>query len=124
MANKGKTQLLMTFVATPDKVPEVDRLIASHGKWMAETHHRTGPHALLSYNFSKGPELANPLDPSSEPTGNTRYVLNEIYETSDGITEHWRLAQASWADFSNLVSMAASCDPQTLHAGAIAESLW
>jgi hypothetical protein len=47
MANKGKIQLLITFVATPDKVAEVDRLVASHGSWMAEGHHRPGPKALL-----------------------------------------------------------------------------
>ena len=73
MASEGKSQLLITFVATPDKVGEMDRLVSSHAKWMAETHHREGSKALLSYNFSKGPELAYPLDPGSEPTGNTRY---------------------------------------------------
>jgi hypothetical protein len=35
MANKGKTQLLMTWVASPDKVSEVDRLAESHGSFMA-----------------------------------------------------------------------------------------
>ncbi|MBV9167452.1 MAG: hypothetical protein JO342_15050, partial [Solirubrobacterales bacterium] len=75
MANEGKSQLLITFVGTPEEVGEIDRLAASHAEWMAETHHREGSKALLSYNFSKGPELANPLDPGSEPTGNTRYVL-------------------------------------------------
>jgi hypothetical protein len=124
MAHKNKVQLLITFVATPDKVAEVDRVVASHGAWMAETHHREGPKALLSYNFSKGPELSNPLDPTSEPTGNTRYVLNEIYESPAGISDHWQQAQESWADFMEMVEMVSSCNPQTLHAGSIAESLW
>ncbi len=52
---------------------------------MAKTHPRDGSTALLSYNFSKGPEWANPLDPGSETTGNTRHVLNEIYESPAGI---------------------------------------
>jgi hypothetical protein len=68
MASEGKAQLLITFVATPEKVGEVDRLVANHRGWMAETHHHDGSKALLSYNFSKGPELANPLDPGSEDT--------------------------------------------------------
>ena len=124
MAHKGKTQLLITFVATPDKVAEVDRVVASHAAWMEGTHHREGPKALLSYNFAKGPELSNPLDPSSEPTGNTRYVLNEIYESPAGIADHWQQAQASWTDFMAMVEMVGGCNPQTLHGGSIAESLW
>jgi hypothetical protein len=124
MASKGKNQLLITFVATPEKVGETDRLVASHAAWMAETHHREGSKALLSYNFSKGPELANSLDPGSEATGNTRYVLNEIYDSPDGIADHWQQAQASWDDFPALVELIASCSPQTLHAGEITASLW
>lgn len=124
MANEGKCQLLITFVATPDKVSEVDRLVASHRAWMAETHHREGSKALLSYDFSKGPELAHPLDPGSEDTGNTRYVISEIYETSDGVGDHWQQAQASWADFPAMVEMLGSCNPQTLHASEITASLW
>ena len=124
MANRGKAQLLITFVATPDKVDEVDRLIASHASWMADTHYREGSKALLSYNFSKGDELSNPLDPGSAPSGNTRYVLNEIYESPEGISDHWQQAQASWGDFGTMVNLIASCSPQTLHAGQIAASLW
>jgi hypothetical protein len=124
MANEGKSQLLITWVATPDKVGEIDRLVDSHAAWMGETHHRDGSKALLSYNIAKGPELANPLDPGSEPTGNTRYVLDEIYESPDGIGDHWQQAQASWGDFPAMVEMIASCSPQTLHAGKIDASLW
>ncbi|MBT8401903.1 MAG: hypothetical protein KJO98_15620 [Rhodothermia bacterium] len=124
MANKGKTQLLITFVATPDQVSDLDKLVASHGDWMAKTHHRDGSKALLSYNFSKGPELSNPMDPTSEPTGNVRYVLSEIYESPEGIADHWQQAQQSWADFMQMIEIISSCNPQTLHSGAIAASLW
>lgn len=124
MANKGKVQLLITFVATPEKVAEIDRLVASHAAWMKASHPREGSKALLSYDFSKGPQLASALDPGSEPTGNTRYVLSEIYESPDGIAEHWRQAQASWVDFPALVNVVSTCNPQTLHAGPIAASLW
>jgi len=124
MANKGKTQLLITWVATPDKVAEMDRLGESHGSWMAKTHHREGSNALLSYNLSKGPELENPLDPSSKSTGNTRYVLSEVYDLPAGIDNHWREAQESWSDFGAMVEMLGSCNTQTLHCGSIAQSLW
>ena len=124
MANKGKTQLLITFVASPDKVSEIDRLIESHGSWMAETHPRDGSKALLNYSFAKGSELENPLDPSSKETGNTRYVLDEVYESPAGIEEHWRRAQDSWKDFGAMVELIASCNPQTMHGGSIAQSLW
>ena len=124
MAHKGKTQLLITFIASPDKTDKIDRMVESHGSWMAETHHRDGSKALLSYNFSKGPELENPLDPSSAATGNVRYVLNEIYESPAGIEDHWAQAQKSWSDFGEMVEILASCNPQTLHAGSIAQSLW
>jgi hypothetical protein len=80
--------------------------------------------ALLSYNFAKGPELSSPLDASSEPTGNTRYVLNEVYESPAGVADHWQQAQKSWVDFMPMVEMISSCNPQTLHSGPIAESLW
>jgi hypothetical protein len=124
VAHKGKSQLLITFVATPDKGAEVDRLVASHRAWMAETHHQQGPKALLGYEFSKGPELKNPLDPTSAPTGNTRYVLSEIYESPAGIEDHWQQAQKSWKDFSAMVAIISACNPQTLHGGVITQSLW
>jgi hypothetical protein len=125
MATKSKAQLLITFVASPDQVDKIDSLVASHGAWMAKTHYKDGPKALLSYNFSKGPELANALDPGSEPTGNTRYVLNEIYESPAGIEDHWQQAPQTWGDdFAAIVEIISRSNPQTLHCGEIAESLW
>jgi hypothetical protein len=124
MAKKGKTQLLITWVASPDKVSEMDRLVESHGSFMAKTHDRDGSNALVSYDLSKGPELENPLDPSSKSTGNTRYVLSEVYTSPSGIENHWRVSQESWSDFGAMVEMLSSCDTQTLHCGSIAESLW
>jgi len=124
MAKMGKTQLLITWVASPDKVSEMDRLVESHGSWMAKAHDRDGSNALLSYDIAKGPELENPLDPSSKSTGNTRYVLSEVYESPAGIENHWRQSQESWSDFGAMVEMLGSCNTQTLHGGSIAQSLW
>lgn len=50
---------------------------------------------LRSYTISKGPELTDPLDPDSSPTGNTIFVLDEFYESPAGPVEHWRLARSS-----------------------------
>ena len=83
-----------------------------------------GPQSVAQLRLLEGAELANPLDPGSEATGNTRYVLNEIYESPDGIADHWQQAQASWADFGAMVEMIASCNPQSLHTGEVAASLW
>ena len=49
----------------------------------------------MSDKSSKGAELSTPVDPNSEPTGNTIFVLSEIYETPAGVAEHWRAASAS-----------------------------
>jgi hypothetical protein len=124
MAQVGKAHLLITLVAPAAQVAEIDRLIASHGTWMADTHHRSGPKALLSYSFSKGPELSNPLDPSSASTGSTRYVLSEVYESAAGIQEHWELAQNTWRDFGAMLGILGQCNVQTLHGGTIVQSLW
>jgi hypothetical protein len=84
MANKDKTQLITTWVVSPDQVSEIDRLAESHGSFMSKSHDREGSNALLTYDLSKGPELENPLDPSSNRTGNTRHVLSEVYDSPAG----------------------------------------
>jgi hypothetical protein len=64
-----------------DDVAEGDRIFASHGEWM-KGHPREGDVALLDYTISKGPEPSNPLDPSSEPTGKTIFVLDACMDVS------------------------------------------
>jgi hypothetical protein len=86
-----------TWVASPDKVSEVDRLVESHGSFMAKTHDRDGSNALLSYDLSKGPELENPLDPSRRPrekcrTTARRAVINwasRCQRSRNGPTCEW-----------------------------------
>ena len=82
---------------------EGDRLFRSHGPWIESTHHRTGDKALISYDVSKAAELKNPLDPNSGTTGNTCFILNEIYESEAGVADHFAQAQASWKDFPAFV---------------------
>ncbi len=124
MSHKGKIQLTLIFTATPDLVAEGDKIFESHGAWMPKDHPREGDKALLSYNIVKGPELSNALDPSSAPTGNTSYVLAEVYETEAGLAEHWKTAPENWKDFGNFVQWATKCKVTALHGSPVVQSLW
>ncbi len=124
MAHKGKIQLTFLIVSPPDLVAEGDRLFRSHGPWIEATHHRTGDKALLSYNVSKAPELSNPLDPNSAPTGNTCFILSEIYETDAGVADHFQMSESSWQDFPALVKWMEKCTVTGLPAAPIINSLW
>ena len=124
MSTKGKTQLALVIVATPDLVEEGDRIFQSHAPWMEATHHRDGDKALLSYNVSKAPELSNPLDLSSPTTGNTCFILNEIYETEAGVSDHFQQAMASWKDFQPFVDWLGKCKVTAVPSAPIFNALW
>ena len=124
MSYKGKTQLLITITATPDQVAEGDRLFRSHGPWMEATHHRDGDKALLTYNVSKAQELSNPMDLNSAPTGNTCFILNEIYESDAGVADHFQQAMTGWQDFPAFATWLEKCKVTAVPAAAIFNSLW
>ena len=124
MANKGKIQLTAIIVAPPDQVKEGDRIFQGHEPWMEATHHRTGAKALLSYTVSKAPELSNPMDLKSTPTGNTCFILTEIYETEAGVVDHLQQSTANWKDFSALGQWMAKCKVTVVAAAPIINSLW
>jgi len=121
---KGKTQITIIFTATPDLVAEGDRIFASHAKWMERTHYREGELALLRYNIVKGPELSNPMDPSSEPTGNTCFVLTEVYENPAGLEDHWKQAAENWEDFAAVGEWVSKVRVTTVHGSPVIYSLW
>ena len=123
MSQKGKIQLIYVIVSPPDQVAEGDRLFKTHATWMETTHHRSGDKALLSYNVSKAPELSNPMDASSAPTGNTCFVLNEVYETAAGVTDHFKRAGESWKDFPALGEWISKCKLTGVPAAPIFNSL-
>lgn len=124
MAHKGKIQLIYVISAPPDEVDEGDRIFQSHAYWMKATHHRNGSKALLSYDVSKVPELSNPMDPDSGPTGNTCFILSEVYESEDGVTDHFEQAMNSWEDFQSLVNWMGKCKLTGAPAAPIFNSLW
>ena len=124
MSHKGKTQLTVIMTVSPDLVGEGDRIWASNAAWMAKTHYREGELALLLYNFVKGAELSNPLDPTSAPTGNTNFVLTEVYESPAGIEDHWKQAAESWEDFGAFMEWAGKIKVVTQHGSPVIHSLW
>ncbi len=124
VANQGKIQLLLTIVCPPEHADEGRRIFESHGPWMESTHHREGNKALLSYDVSIGPELSNPMDADSEPTGRTVFILNEIYESEDGVRDHFEQATSTWAGFPALGQWLEHCEISGVLAAPIVNSLW
>lgn len=112
------------LTATPDHVAEGDRIFQSHAAWMESLHHRDGDLALVRYNVVKGPELSNPLDPGSAPTGNTSFVVHEVYETPAGLADHWTRAPGNWVDFGAFVASAGRVKVTALHGSPVVHSLW
>jgi hypothetical protein len=123
MTYHGKTQLTLIIIAPPDQVAEGDRIFKSHGSWMEATHHRTGEKALLSYNVSKETELSNPMDLNSAPTGNTCFVLTEIYESKAGVLDHFEQTM-SWVDYPAIRKWMEKCKVTFVSAASIFNSLW
>ena len=123
MSHMGKSHIVIMFTVSPDDVAEGDLIFASHGQWM-KGHPRQGDIALLEYTISKGPELANPLDPNSEPTGKTIFVLDEYYESPAGIANHWKDAMENWPDLPAIMAWAAKGTVVTMHNGTAVQALW
>ena len=124
MSHMGKSHLIIVWTVGADEVAEGDRIFASHAEWM-KGHPRDGDAALLEYTVSKGPELSNPLDPASEPTGRTTFVLDEYYESPAGIARHWQDGMANWPELSTAVpAWSAKATVVTLHNGKVVQALW
>ncbi len=124
MTYHDKIQVAAIFIAPPDQAAEGDRIWQSHASWMESTHHRTGEKALLSYNVSKAPELSDPMDVNSAPTGNTCFVLTEIYESKAGIVDHWEQTRGNWGDFPAALKWIEKCKVTFVAAASIINSLW
>ena len=122
MSQAGNSHLVIMFTVGPDEVAEGDRIFASHGEWM-KGHTREGDEALLEYSISKGPELSNPMDPSSEPTGKTIFVIDEYYASPAGIARHWQDAADNWPDMAAAVAWSAKGTVATLHNGKAVQAL-
>jgi hypothetical protein len=122
MTYHDKIQLTAIIIAPPDQAAEGDRLFQSHGAWMESTHYRSGEKALLSYNVSKMKELSGDLD--SAPTGNTCFVLTEIYESKAGVLDHIKQAHENWGDHPAFEKWLDKCKATWVPVGSIFNSLW
>jgi len=123
MSSIGKSHLVIMFTVGADDVAEGDRLFASHGEFM-KGHTREGDGALLEYSVSKGPELSNPMDPNSEPTGKTIFVIDEYYESPAGIARHWEDTSGNWSEMSSAApAWFAKATIATLHHGTAVQAL-
>lgn len=123
MNYQGKTQLTLVIVSPAEHVAEGDRIFADHREWIARTHHREGDKALHLYTVSKAPEMTNPMDPGSEPTGATCFVLTEIYETGAGVADHFEQA-ASWSEFNAFLAWLGNCRITGVTGAGVVNSLW
>jgi hypothetical protein len=123
MSHMGKSHLVIMFTVGAEDVAEGDRIFASHGQWM-KGHPRDGDVALLSYSISKGPELSNPMDPNSESTGRTVFLIDEVYESPAGIARHWQDTTENWPDMSSVAAWSAKATIATLHNGTVVQALW
>ena len=124
MAHHDQIHLIYIITTSADQVAEGDRIFKSHVKWMESTHNRDGEKALLHYTVSKAPEISNPLDSISSATGNTCFILDEIYETEAGVADHFQQAMSSWEDFSAFVEWIGKCTITGVPIAPIAHSLW
>jgi hypothetical protein len=118
----GTTRLTFTFVVPAKSVALADKVFACHAPWMAATHNRTGPTALLSYDVSKMPELTDPVGLKSKPTGKTIYVLNEVYATAAGVEDHFEKTP-SWECFDQFVALVKASKVTRVSTGQIFNSL-
>jgi hypothetical protein len=124
MDYKGKTHLNYVIVVPPELEGEADRIFKSHAAWMESTHHRSGESALHQYVVSKAPELSNPFDPSSEPTGNVCFILDEVYETDAGVSDHFQMAMSGWSEFPALGELLGKAEVRGAPAARVFNSLW
>ena len=124
MSQSGKIQLVIIITATAEQAEEGYRIFNSHVGWMARTHHQDGEKALLNYNVSMAPELSNPMDSNSAPTGNTNFILTEVYESVAGVEDHFNQAEKSWDNFPAFVNWLGVCKSTVVPAAPIAHSLW
>ena len=64
------------------------------------------------------------MDPNSDPTGNTIFVLTEVYESPAGVVEPWKLAAKTWQDFPAILDWGTKGKVATLHSGTVVQALW
>jgi len=116
--------IAMQVIANSEDADEGDRMFASHAKFMEATHHREGELAMLSYNIASNAEFKDPLAAEPVPTGRRIFLMVEVYETEQGVADHWRMGQEVWQDFPEMMGWLQKCEVTILHGSEIVHSLW
>ena len=95
-----------TLVVPEANVEEVEAVMASHRKFMDETHSVGGDMStrLNSYSVIKMPQMNDLTDPSKGMTGNVIYILSEHYEMPHGLARHME-AGNSWDGIGSMVEV-------------------
>ena len=83
-----------------------------------------GDKALLVYDVSKVDEYSNPLDPTSEKTGNVNFILAEIYASQAGVDDHFAQAKEGWSEFPNFIKWIGECKSTVIPSATVFTSLW
>lgn len=126
---EGHHQLTIVVTTNAENVADGDDLWDDHHAYIKSSHRfvagKPAPF-IVTYSLSKGVERENPLDPASNATGRTTYVLNECYRTSDDILLHWSKTSAEWDRFVEIIAWMQRPGTQvvTLHDGQVLNSLW
>ena len=116
--------LTMMYTVGPESVSEGDKLWESHARWMEANSPREGELALEAYNVTKTNEYTNPLDPSSEPTGNTIYTIVEVFANPEALGNHMTKIMETWEDFGAFAEWAGNAKIGLSHGTPVLYSLW
>ena len=94
------------LVVPEANIEEVEAVLASHRKFMNETHSVDGDVStrLNSYSVIKMPQMNDFTDPSKGMTGNVLYILSEHYETPQGLAMHMQ-AGNSWDGIGSMMEV-------------------
>tara|TARA_B100000029_G_scaffold41104_1_gene38259 strand:+ start:243 stop:602 length:360 start_codon:yes stop_codon:yes gene_type:complete len=117
---EGKTQLTRIWTIKSDDVEKMKENAKAHTDWMKETHYRDGDKKLHFLNWSIEEEKNDGI-----ATGNTFFVLTEVYETVAGVDDHMQQAQDS--EFSFIPHGEVLQNPESLvicDRGSVIHSLW
>ncbi|WP_368563989.1 hypothetical protein [Pseudoxanthomonas sp. UTMC 1351] len=126
---EGYHQLTIVVTTNAENVVDGDDLWDDHHAYIKSSHRFVAGEPapfVVTYSLTKGVERENPLDPASNVTGRTTYVLNECYRTSEDILLHWSKTSAEWDRFVEIIAWMQRPGTQvvTLHDGVVRNSLW
>ena len=121
----GNTTFGFTMRVPATDEAKIDDLIASHAKWMSETHSLTpadGKLQTLEYYVSKATELNDMMDPSKGSTGNMIYTVNEVHIDDEHFGKHVELGQ-SWSRIGEFFELFEKYSPLVTMAGRVTAKL-